>query len=150
MEEWREIADFPGFEVSDHGRIKNAVTGNVLKPGYVGGKLAVSIRRSRTPELVYIHREVAKAFINSEIHGVVVKHVNGMSADCRVANLRVTPFRAPLARSQGRKVMVLETEEVYDSVAECAKAISGTPTCIYAVLAGKAWTHRGLHFKYVE
>lgn len=149
-EEWRRIEAFPNYEVSNHGFIRNAETRLVLRASVVGGKLAVSLRRSRVPETVYIHREVARAFITSEIEGVVVKHVNGNIDECGVWNLNVTPFRAAMSERKGRKVMVLETEKVYDSVIECAKDIGGTPTCIYAVLAGNAWSHRGQHFKYVE
>lgn len=150
MEEWRTISDFPRYEVSDAGNIRNASSGYVLKPSVVGGKMVVNLRRSRVPELVYVHREVAKAFINSDIHGVVVQNVNGVASDCRASNLRVTPFRAARPRGDGRKIEVLETGHIYDSVKEAAKAINGTPTCIYAVLVGKAWSHRGYHFRYVE
>ena len=34
MEIWLPIKDFPKYAVSSDGRVKNAITGKILKPGY--------------------------------------------------------------------------------------------------------------------
>lgn len=53
---------------------------------------------------------------------------------------------------RGKKVQIVETGEIFDSISECAKAIKGSPGTIHDILYGKRnrQTHKGLHFNLVD
>lgn len=150
MEEWRGIEGFPDYQASSEGQIRNLRTGRVLTPSWVQGSKVVPVRRDNRPQNKYVHRLVAMAFIRPDIEGLVVKFVNGNKDDCSIRNLRVTDFRAPKPRSSGRKILVVETGDIYNSVQQCADAIDGRREGIYSVLTERAWTYKGYHFKYIE
>lgn len=150
MEDWRSIDEFPDYQVSSEGRVRNVRTGRVLTPSWVQGCKVVPIRRENRPKNHYVHRLVAMAFIRPDIEGLQVKFVNGDKNDCSTRNLRVTDFRAPKPRATGRKILVVETGDIYNSVQQCADAINGRREGIYSVLSDRAWTYKGYHFQYVE
>lgn len=50
----------------------------------------------------------------------------------------------------GKKIMVVETGDLFDSVEETANAIGGYKNMIYKVLKGTATSHHGYTFKYVD
>ena len=60
MELWETIKDHPNYEVSNLGKVKNAVTGRILKPHNNNGYDRVRIEG----RLYYVHRLVADAFRN--------------------------------------------------------------------------------------
>lgn len=71
IQEWKVIQDFPNYEVSNLGQVRNIVTGRVLKP-YVnlgGGKGYYKVRLTSKPrqsKQFFVHRLVAEAFIPKE------------------------------------------------------------------------------------
>jgi hypothetical protein len=87
-EEWLMVADFPNYEVSSQGRVRNVRTGKVLKPNYsVGGYATVSLGNSHNTR--FIHRLVAGAFIGEIPHDMEIDHVDRNRANNAVANLRI-------------------------------------------------------------
>ena len=60
MERWETIKDHPNYEVSNLGKVKNTVTGRILKPHNNNGYDRVRIEG----RLYYVHRLVADAFRN--------------------------------------------------------------------------------------
>ena len=150
MEDWRGIDEFPDYQVSSEGQVRNVRTGKVLTRSLVQGYPVVPIRRDNRPKNHYVHRLVAMAFIRPDIEGLQVKFVNGDKDNCSVRNIRVTDFRAPKPRANGRRILVVETGDLYNSVQQCADAINGRREGIYSVLNGRAWTYKGYHFQYVE
>jgi hypothetical protein len=51
-----------------------------------------------------------------------------------------------------RKVMIVETGEVFDNYIEAAKAIDGNRSCVYLCLDPLVLrhSHKGYHFEYVD
>ena len=86
MERWLPIDDFPKYEVSDKGNVRNA------QNAYNSG-------------------------------------------------LRKPP--------RMKKVKIVETGEVFESMSDCARAIGGTVSGIYDCETGRQDTHRGYHFEWV-
>lgn len=86
-EAWAPVADFPGYEVSNDGRVRSRGV-VILKPwlnrrGYLVVKLARDQRKhSRT-----VHRLVLAAFVGPG-DGLDACHGNGDRTDNRLANLR--------------------------------------------------------------
>lgn len=64
IEEWKVIEDFPEYEVSSFGRIKRSnkfLTPTKKSDGY----FKINLRLNKVPKTVYVHRIVAKAFVEN-------------------------------------------------------------------------------------
>ena len=99
MEEWKSIQDYPGYSVSNLGRIKSdkacrGVVGRIMKlslnknlgQGYYNVRLTLTERRQRT---LAVHRLVAEAFVEGRTDLLTeVDHIDGKSQDNRAENLR--------------------------------------------------------------
>lgn len=85
MEEiWKTIEEYPNYEVSSLGRVKNVKTGRILKPlKQRGGYLRVDLCRKHK----VIHRLVAEAFLPNPHNLPVINHKNEIKTDNRVNNL---------------------------------------------------------------
>lgn len=103
-ETWKDIPGYPGYQASDHGRIRSVDKtevigsrwgrpvsrlrkGRVHRPGRVPrGYLTVSVNN----ETVLVHRLVLAAFRGSPSPGQEANHLNGHRADNRPDNLEWT------------------------------------------------------------
>lgn len=93
-EEWKDIKEFPGYAVSNNGRIKNTVGGQgAVKDGFVTGKTnkggysVVTLRREGKTHSTYVHDLVGRAFLNGRKKGFTVNHRNHNRMDNRAGNL---------------------------------------------------------------
>lgn len=91
-EQWKQC--LPGYEVSDHGRVRRSDTGRrtwagrILKSqvqviGYESVRPTVDGKNKH----FYIHDLVASAFIGKKPEGASVNHKNGVKRDNRPENL---------------------------------------------------------------
>lgn len=90
FEQWIPVADYPAYEVSSLGKVRNASTRHVLKPapnskGYLCVLLYQGSKASRKTFLV--HRLVAQAFLPNPSHLPQVNHLNGQKGDNKAVNL---------------------------------------------------------------
>lgn len=154
-EVWVEVVDYPDYAVSNLGRVMNRRTNYILRPrdnSY--GYSRVGLRKDGRTFDVYVHHLVAKAFITGYEDGVQIFHVLDNS-DNHVNNLRFrkgarlgTLVRRPV-RAQTRRVRIVETNQVFLTVENCARYIEGDASSIYRVLRGERATHKGLTFEYL-
>ena len=88
-ERWKPIEDYPGYEVSTMGRVRNIRTGYILKTYDDGrGYLRVKLHRAN----LRVHILVAKAFIPNPDNKPEVNHKKGKKNDVRASQLEwVTP-----------------------------------------------------------
>ena len=91
MEIWKEISGYNGkYQVSSWGRVRNAETGNILKPykngkGYL--KVGLMVKGKKNPEKHRVNRLVAKAFIENPNNLPQVNHKDGNKENNSVTNL---------------------------------------------------------------
>src|SRR5215831_1614645 len=98
-ERWLPIGGFPGYEVSDLGRVRSlarkanaarniSIKGKILTGTIINGYPRVTLRRDGKTFYREIHRLVALAFLGPCPDGEEVRHVFGNSKDARLSGLR--------------------------------------------------------------
>lgn len=153
-EEWITVEGYPNYAVSNMGRVANIKRDELLKlrpndEGY----LRVSLSHLGQVKDFYVHRLVAMAFLRDYDPKLQVVPVNGDWEDCRVDNLYIrrqprfnmAPRRIRVA---SRKIMVVETGQVFRTARDCADYINGDYGSIYACLRGERRSHMGYTYKY--
>lgn len=95
VEEWRAIAEFPDYAVSNLGRVKRATPGRNTHPGRIlsiqlntWGYSSVGLCRDGRGHSQTVHRLVALAFLGgrSQIRNTI-NHKNAIKTDNRASNL---------------------------------------------------------------
>lgn len=82
-----DIQGYEGYQVSNHGRVKNSKTGKILKPYLTRGYLRVSLYNDSGRKCKLVHRLVAEAFLPNPHSKPAVNHINGCKTDSNVSNL---------------------------------------------------------------
>lgn len=88
VEQWKEIKDYSNYEVSNLGRVRNAITKRIRKPNSSYGLYyVVNLRNEYGFKLLKIHRLVAQAFIPNYDNKREVNHIDGDKHNNCVNNL---------------------------------------------------------------
>jgi len=159
---WKIIRQFPNYEVSNDGKVRNTKTKKLLKP-YVnkGGYFAVGLSKDGKIFQRLINRLVAEAFIPNLENKPQVNHKNGDKINNHVDNLEwVTAYENKkhaiengLCSNSMRKVAqyTLDGKFVaeYRSLSEAAFSVGGHQSGITNVCQGKRKTCSGYLWKYV-
>ncbi|CAL6066511.1 Conserved_hypothetical protein [Hexamita inflata] len=94
IEEYRDIVDYPNYEVSNLGQVRNKSTGRILKPYEdKDGYLTVGLYLNKIKKTCKIHRLVAQAFLENPNNYNEIDHINGSPSNNNVQNLRWTSPR---------------------------------------------------------
>jgi hypothetical protein len=107
QEQWRTVAGFPDYSVSDHGRVRRDVGGRGAVAGRIlakkvgsHGYCSVNLQRGGKANFTYVHRMVALTFLGpppTEKHEVA--HFDGCPRKNHVSNLR---WATPAENSRDR------------------------------------------------
>ena len=85
-EEWKQIKEFPDYEVSTFGRVRKGDL--ILKTSLTtNGYPRVHLRKDKKDHTLMVHRFVAKAFIPNPNNYPVVNHIDGNKTNNNVKNL---------------------------------------------------------------
>lgn len=165
--EWKKVEGYENYFVSNTGLVKNTKTGRVLclrrtHDGYYG----VGLFKQCVGKYFKVHRLVALAFIPNPDNLYAVDHINGNKFDNRVENLRWLSLadnnrvyrKEQLTEEEKerrndinrKKIICIETGEIYKSITEAAKKFNVTNQSISACAHGRVKTSCGLHFEFVK
>lgn len=165
MANWKRIPDYNNYDISDDGEVRNNKTGRLLKTSQSrGGYLKVNLYADGTHKSAKIHRLVAENFLSNQHDKPAINHINGDKTDNRAENLEWCTysennrhaFRSGLSyrpESSGvpkRRVMIVETREIFNSVSDCARSIGVAEPSISGCLSGRRHMCRGYHFVYID
>ena len=89
MEEYKLIVDYPNYEVSNHGNVRNKTTGKIRIARDNGdGYLILDLREGIKRKSAKVHRLVARAFIENPEDKPYVDHIDNIKTNNNVNNLR--------------------------------------------------------------
>lgn len=158
---WEQLEEYPGYEVSDQGRIRNARTGRILRVTDNGSNcMIVNLRRYGRAHVCQVRWLVARQFLDIPYDlDSIPQHINGDYRDCRKSNLewmsRSDVHWRLYQKSQGadpdnRPIEILDTGEEYRNIFECAKAIGGYAKLIHRTMYNHGYTYKGYQFRYSD
>ena len=147
-EEWQQNDDIDTYEISNKGRVKNILTGHILKSQKDRhGDDVVHVYKQGKRYKKRIKRLVAETFIDKHIDDSYVDYIDPLKSDDKNStdNLQICP------KNHGKKIRVTETGEVFDSITECSKALGMSISTISKCTNYPFYNNRlGLHFESID
>jgi len=156
QESWAVVDDFPNYLVSNYGQVYNQKREGLVKPRFSPkGYAKVILSNEGYRQEFYIHQLVAQAFFGYFYEGLRIAHVNGDLQDNILSNLQVRRAEQEGDRDLwrqpwGRRILIVETGEIYRTARDCARHIGGDFGAIYACLRGERNRHMGYTFRYYD
>lgn len=169
-ERYKTIKNYPNYEVSSEGRVRNAKTGRILRLGWdKNGYQHVDLYKDRKHKHHLIHRLVADAFIPNPENKRTVNHINGIKTDNRVENLEwntnsenlkhayknelkkqsnKNPFKANNPKPKQR-VRCIETGQEFESMSSAARYFGCIKGNIHHSIHKGYKVHKKYHFELV-
>lgn len=153
IERWAPILDWPGYQISTHGRVRGRRS--ELRMFLVGGYPAFNVSNGIRRKSLRVHREVLRAFVGDR-PGYIVRHLDGNPRNCRIENLAWGSFADNEAdksrhgrdlrgeRHHQAKLTDAQVREIKGSQergTELARRFGVTPTMVCAIRKGRAWRH---------
>lgn len=166
-ETWKTLPDFPKYQVSDQGRIKNVNSGRIFTGtrdafGYVHVRL---INPKGTYTLRKVHRLVAETFLPNPEGKPIIDHIDGDKTNNALSNLRWVTYSentkayeaskgkrrsAPINRMLAQYTMEGELVAVYDNALEAARMTGFGDFGIYSAGAGKLKSFCGFQWRFFD
>ena len=86
---WRSINNYLNYQISNIGRVRNCLTGRMLRPGQdKSGYYQVSLCENGKKRSHRLHKLVAQEFLENPEEKRCVDHIDGDRANNCVSNLR--------------------------------------------------------------
>lgn len=156
MEIWKPLRNFPSYNGSSEGRIMNIRTQRILKT-FINdkGREQVCLRKNNRQYTVSVHKVIADTFLG-ENPGMDVRHKDLNRSNNRVSNLEWCTRQETISSSFERgnrlpnhrtEIRVVETGEIYESVAACSRDTGCSSSEIFKCMAGTVPHVKGLHFE---
>ena len=158
MEIWKPCGKYSNYEVSNKGRVRNSITGHILRQSILRqGYAIVTLYSDKTPHNELVHRLVAESFLEGDPN-LDVRHKNGKRLDNYPDNLTYSTRQETVQHGydQGRKpprqvkVRIVETGDIFDTATECASKLGVSVSNISKCINGAMRTCQGYHFEKVE
>lgn len=170
----KSIPNFPGYTVSSEGRVFNKDGRELGQTVNRDGYSMVKLCNNGYEKNCSVHRLVAESYIPNHNNKRTVNHIDGNKLNNTVSNLEWCTHSENLshayehnlrksyltnddrkngaiisAEKRRRKVRVIETGIIYDSVIQCARETGCYTGAIANCCNGTASHHHGYHFEWV-
>lgn len=158
---WETIPDFPGYDVSDLGRVVNKKTGRFLKATDNGSRnLIVNLQSNRRPVVKQLRWIVAETYLPPPpMLDSVPQHIDRDYTNCRASNLewmsksdvhwRIYQERMGECPDE-KRVRNKDTDEIYTNIFEAARQLKGYATMIDRSMRNSEFEYKGFQFEYLE
>lgn len=87
MENWKIINDYPNYEISNLGNVRNLKNKKLLKFWISKGYHRIGLYGGKKQKIISVHRLVAQAFIPNLNNKPQINHINHVRNDNRIENL---------------------------------------------------------------
>lgn len=160
MKRWIPAKEFPQYEVSSDGEIRNRKTGRILKTRPNGhGYLRLTVRQNNKQVPISVHRLIADSFYDGDHEGMDVNHIDGNKLNNHISNLEFCTrkenirhaFDTGLRKPRGQiRFRIVETGQIYNSLRECERETGFAETAISKCLRGIQDNYKGYHFEKID
>lgn len=153
---FKTITRYPDYEVSNSGEVKVKKTGKAKPSSLVNGHPKVKLKGKTE----YISKLVAEEYIPNPEQKENVIHLDGDKKNNDISNLVWATHSEAQRHSYGelgifapggavppKRIQVIETGEVYESIRACARGIHGCTSGIRRYLKGETKSYKGYTFK---
>lgn len=154
------MRDIPGYEglyaATSCGKIWSYRSKKFLKLRKTrDGYLYASLYKNRKEKKYLVHRLIASTYLDNPNNLPQVSHLDETRTNNCVNNLTWASTKdncnMPLRKQRlSKKVFCLETQQIFDSITEAAKAVNINPSNISNCLAGRRKTAGSYHWKLYE
>ena len=86
--EFKEIINYPNYEISNDGSIRNKINHKMLSLINKNGYLCINLSKEGKVKQHYVHRLVALNWIDNPHNKRVIDHINNIKTNNNVSNLR--------------------------------------------------------------
>ena len=154
---FKSIPRYPDYEINEKGDIRRKGSDSLRKTCLVRGRKKIILKHNGRTE--YVSRLVAETHIPNTNKQPIVRHLDGNNENNHIRNLEWTDrstvqkdayglgIYAPGGNESPKRIVVLETGEIFPSIRACARAIGGSPSGIRQCLNGEISKHKGKTFK---
>lgn len=156
---FKTIKRYPDYEINENGDIRRKDSDILRKPYPIRGHKKIILTRNGKTE--YVSRLVAETYISEPKNNSVVMHIDGDLNNNHVSNLEWTDksyiqkrsyglgINAPGGYQKAKRIMIVETGDIFPSIRACARAIGGSPSGIRQCLNGYISKHKGYSFRLI-
>ena len=160
MKVWVSLKEFPQYEASNEGDIRNKKTGRILKQKLgVHDRYQVSLFDNGRSHTKQVHRLIADSFFDGNHEGLDVDHVDGDHKNNHISNLEFCTRKENTRRAfelglrvgpRRKRIILVETGEVFDSIRDCQRMTGFDHSAISKCLSGKQDNYKGYHFEEID
>lgn len=165
-EQWKDVPGFEGkFQVSTRIRLRNLITGNILKPHlHHSGYYTICFKHKGKPKYLSRARVVGLTWIPNPDNKKEINHKNGIKTDDRIENLEwVTPsdnilhYYYTLDKGGKRSVIQMDMSgneiKTWPSISMAVKSLNNPKASMGNIVTnckGKNHYAYGFKWKYAE
>lgn len=155
MEQWLSVINYPNYQVSNLGQIRNIKTGRILKPNSnAKGYCYVCLTNADAQKSISVHRLVAIHFLGDYSSTLTVNHKDFNKKNNKVSNLEWLTLKANIQHSakvgknRSLKVKDLTTGKIYSSLLQLANVLNVSKQAVQQGLAKKSKSYQ--QYKFVD
>jgi hypothetical protein len=162
METWSIISEYPNYEVSNIGNIRNKNTKKILKQTINNGYFRVCVRKNNKSITCLVHRLVASAFLETNIKKNIINHIDGNKLNNFASNLEWVTQKENINHAILNNLIKINTVsiiqldmnekeiKIFNSIKEIEESYDFDRSFIIRVCKKQAKSAYGYKWKYLE